>query len=473
MSSSRAAGLQATSGVAIAGREAILRVLLQAGIAAVLGTLALLLWVEGDRLVYWPYATLLASHLGAWWLLRSGRLRLAVLTHAAVYISTILAVLYIYGGLRSPATFVLSPVVLLVGLTWSGRAATAAATACSLGMLAMIALQVYQGQNTRGEFTYWVVATAVLFLTSVVLAVALRAIARAQAQALGAERERWALQEQLLRTQRLETVARLAAGVAHDFNNLLNVIVGQAGLLARHPDERTAEQARQIEGAAWRAADLTQKLLAVGRNREFESRELELNEVVRGIEPLLRRALAGSPPSPAGAPGVAAPQPPATAAEREGVARLQVDLDSLPLHVRGDAAGLEQILMNLVRNAGDATRDGGEIRIHTSRARPDEFARLPGWKGAPGAAIRLEVADSGSGMSPEVQAHLFEPFFSTKPAGRGNGLGLASVYGIVQQCGGAVLVESAPGRGTTFRIYLQDARPPQSQGTERASLPVV
>ena len=400
------------------------------------------------------------------------------MTHAAVYISTILAVLYIYGGLRSPATFVLSPIVLLVGLTWSGRAATAAATACSLGMLAMIGLQVSQGQDTRGEFTYWVVATAVLFLTSVVLGVALRAIARAQAQALGAERERWALQEQLLRTQRLETVARLAAGVAHDFNNLLHVIVGQAGLLARHPDEKTAEQARQIEGAAWRAADLTQKLLAVGRKRDFESRELELNEVVRGIEPLLRRALSSSPSPPAGeqdATGISTPPIPAfresrpASAERESLARLRVDLDSLPLHVRADAAGLEQILMNLVRNAGDATRDGGEIRIRTGRASSAEFAHLPGWKGAPGAAIRLEVSDSGSGMSPEVQAHLFEPFFSTKPAGRGNGLGLASVYGIVQQCGGAILVETSPGRGTTFRIYLQDARPPQPHGVAAPS----
>src|SRR6187397_2233382 len=119
---------------------------------------------------------MLASHLGAWWLLRSGRLLPAVLTHATVYISTILAVLYLYGGLRSPATFVLSPIVLLVGLTWSGRAATAAATACSLGMLAMIGLQVSEGRSIRGGFTYWVVATAVLFLTSVVLGVALRAI---------------------------------------------------------------------------------------------------------------------------------------------------------------------------------------------------------------------------------------------------------------------------------------------------------
>lgn len=446
MSPHGTSNLPAATGVAIAGREEILRVLLKAGIAAVLGTLALLAWFEGDRIVFWPYGTLLASHVAAWQLLRSGRLRAAVLLHASVYISTILAVLYLYGGLRSPASFVLSPIVLLVGLTWNGRAAIGAAGACSLGMLGLFFLRASQGRSERGELTYWVVATAVLFLISVVLAIALRAIARAQARAIGAERERWSMQEQLLRSQRLETVARLAAGVAHDFNNLLNIIVGQAGLLARHPDPKTSDQAKQIEGAAWRAADLTQKLLAVGRNRELDRRELELNEVVRGIEPLLRRSLAGA-------------SSPPMAAEGDGSARLRIDLEPLPLHVRADPAGLEQILLNLVRNADDATRDGGEIRIRTARADATEVARLPGWSDAMVAAIRLEVADTGAGMTPEVQAHLFEPFFTTKPDGQGNGLGLASVYGIVQQCGGAIQVESALGRGATFRIYLQEARP--------------
>ena len=141
------------------------------------------------------------------------------------------------------------------------------AGASSLGLLGLVGLRAIHDRQERGELTYWVVATAVLALTSVVLAIALRAIGRAQAQAFDAERERWSLQEQLLRSQRLETVAKLAAGVAHDFNNFLNVIIGQAGLLARHPDEKASAQAQQIESAAWRAADLTQKLLAVGQNR--------------------------------------------------------------------------------------------------------------------------------------------------------------------------------------------------------------
>ncbi len=448
-----ASNLHAATGVAIAGREDILRTLLKAGIAAVLGTLALLAWFEGGRIVYWPYAALLVSHVGAWFLLRAGSLRLAVLIHATAYISTILLVLYIYGGLRSPATFVLSPIVLLVGLTWNGRAATVTAAACSLGLLGLVALRTSQGHSERGQLTYWVVATAVLFLTSVVLGVALRAIGRAQAQALGAERARWLLQEQLLRSQRLETVARLAAGVAHDFNNLLNIIVGQAGLLARHSDEKVAAQAAQIEGAAWRAADLTQKLLAVGRNRSFESRELELNEVVRGIEPILRRSLAGSDAS-QGSNGSQASDAPETSD------RLHFDLDASPLHVRADAAGLEQILMNLVRNAGDATQGGGEIRVVTRRAAVEEVARLAEFPSGAQGAIRLEVIDTGIGMSPEVQAQLFEPFFSTKAAGHGTGLGLASVYGIVQQCGGAIQVESAAGRGATFRVYLEGSRAP-------------
>ncbi|MBP9144660.1 MAG: hypothetical protein KBF21_08610 [Thermoanaerobaculia bacterium] len=454
MSQPRGPRSQAADGLAIAGREEILRVLLKAGVIVVLGTLALLALFEGRRIVLWPYVALLASHLAAWFLLRSGRLRTAVLTHATVYISTILLVLLLFGGLRSPASFVLSPIVLIVGLTWNGRAAIVTAGACSLGMLGLVAWAATRDRLKRGELTYWVVATAVLALTSVVLAIALRAIGRAQARTIGAERERWALQEQLLRSQRLESVARLAAGVAHDFNNLLNVIVGQAGMLARHPDEKTAKQARQIESAAWRAADLTQKLLAVGRDRTFENGDLELNAVVREIEPLLRRSLAG-------VDGGGRPDGPEQLEPAGGRDRLSFDLEPAPLLVRADAAGLEQILMNLVVNAGHATRGGGEIRVVTRRAERAEVARLPEFATARG-AIRLEVADTGAGMTPEVQAHLFEPFFSTRPPGEGTGLGLASVYGIVQQCGGAIQVESAPGRGASFRVYLAGASDPVS-----------
>ena len=441
MSHPRSTRSQVAIGLEIAGREEILRVLLKAGVVVVLGTLALLALFEGGRIVLWPYAALLGSHCAAWVLLRSRRLRLAVLTHATVYIATILLVLFLYGGLRSPASFVLSPIVLLVGLTWNGRAAIVTAGASSLGLLGLVGLRAIHDRHERGELTYWVVATAVLALTSVVLAIALRAIGRAQAHAFDAERERWSLQEQLLRSQRLETVAKLAAGVAHDFNNFLNVIIGQAGLLARHPDEKASAQAQQIESAAWRAADLTQKLLAVGQNRALETRELDLNEIVRGIEPLLRRSVTG----------------PDGSARSDGAERLHFDLEPLPLPVRADAAGLEQILMNLVRNASDATRNGGEIRVVTRRAGATEVARLTEFAAQAGGAIRLEVADSGVGMDAEVQAHLFEPFFTTKPPGEGTGLGLASVYGIVQQCGGTIQVESAAGRGASFRVYLESA----------------
>ena len=423
-----------TGRVEVAGREEILRVLLKAGIVAVLGTFALLVAFEGGRIVLWPYVAMLASHLSAWFLLRAGHLRFAVVLHASAYIATILLVLFLYGGLRSPAGFVLSPIVLLVGLTWSGRAAIVTAAICSLGMLGLIVQGAVRNRLERGELTYWVVATAVLALTSVVLALALRSIGRAQAQALRAERERYALQARLHRSERLETVARLAAGVAHDFNNLLNVIVGQAGMLARHPEEKTAARAKQIEGAAWRAADLTNKLLAVGRKQDLASRELELNAVVRALEPLLRQSL-------------------------EGDDRLTFDLAEGPLRLRADATGLEQILLNLVRNAGDATRAGGEIRVGTRRAEAGELSRLPGWSPREGSALRLEVADSGVGMSAEVQAHLFEPFFTTKEAGQGTGLGLASVYGIVQQCGGVITVESAVGRGTALGIFFPEAPP--------------
>jgi signal transduction histidine kinase len=271
---------------------------------------------------------------------------------------------------------------------------------------------------------FWVVATTTLIITAIMLEVALRSIARAERQAREAELERARYAEQLERSRRLETVGRMAAGLAHDFNNLLTVVLGQASLLARGGDERTVTGARLIVDTAERASVLTRKLLAFGRRQALEPRRLDLNEVVRSAEPLLRRSV-------------------------EGRERLRLELAPEPLPLRADATQLEQVLLNLVGNAAEATVERGEITIRTARA-------TNGGASAPTAVV-LGVIDTGIGMSDEVQSRLFEPFFTTKPPGEGTGLGMASVHGIVEQSGGTIWVASRLGDGTRIEVHLPAA----------------
>jgi signal transduction histidine kinase len=420
-----------------AGRAETLRQLLVAGIVVLLAVLGALSLLRGPGVILWPYVLMLVSHVAAYALLRAGWLEGAVAAHAALYVGTVLLVMLYYGGIRSPAGFVLPPIVLLVGLTWHARAAIVTAAVCSAGLLGIVLLEAGGRLAPRGapsSLTQWVVATAVLTITSVVLALAQRSIGRARARALEAERHRLEAEARLQRAQRLETVSRLAAGVAHDFNNLLTVVLGQASRIARNADPTASAAARAIEEAAQRAAELTQKLLAIGGRRAFEARELDLAELVRGVEPLLRRSL-------------------------DGRDRLTLELGAGPLSAFADRASLEQVLVNLVRNAGDATAERGEIVVRAGVAQPAELEELAGWSAPPTGALYFEVADSGVGMSAEVKAHLFEPFFTTKAPGRGTGLGLASVYGIVQQIGGALRVESEPDQGTTVRVFLPESPP--------------
>jgi signal transduction histidine kinase len=236
---------------------------------------------------------------------------------------------------------------------------------------------------------------------------------------------------QLRQAQKLEALGRLASGVAHDFNNLLMVIASASHFLrdAVPADSVHREDLDQIAGAAERAKTLVRQLLAFSRKQVLQPRILSLNEVVTGLEPLLRR-LIGS--------------------RINLETRLEAELEP----VRADPGQLEQVVMNLVVNASDAMADGGLLRIETGNVvleqayehRPEA---LPG-----GPAVMLAVADSGIGMSAETRMRIFEPFFTTKPPGKGTGLGLSTVYGIVRQSGGSISVFSEPGQGTTFRIYL-------------------
>ncbi len=241
--------------------------------------------------------------------------------------------------------------------------------------------------------------------------------------------ERKWLEEQLRQAQKMEALGRLAGGVAHDFNNLLTIISGYAELLLTQVNESVREDVRAILEGAERATALTKQLLALSRRQASQPRLVDLNEIIRGMEKIIRRALG------------------------EHVI-LEVSLRSSLWPVKADPGQIEQILLNLAVNARDAMPRGGRLVIATANCTRTEAAavRLP-----PGQYVRLTVRDNGEGLDPETRRHVFEPFFSTKPADKGTGLGLAIVYGIVKQSGGEVFVDSRPGEGSVFTIYLPRA----------------
>jgi len=238
------------------------------------------------------------------------------------------------------------------------------------------------------------------------------------------------LESQIRQSQKMEAIGRLAAGVAHDFNNLLTVINGYSDMLLETPlGEDALDKLRSVRTAGDRAATLTHQLLAFSRQQVLQPRVLDLNTVVRDLEPLLDRTLG------------------------EDV-ELSVQLAPGLRSVKADPSQIDQVLMNLVVNARDAMPEGGCIRIETSNVTLDEVFVRPHAGLAPGDYVLLAVRDTGTGMRTETQAHIFEPFFTTKPQGQGTGLGLPTVFGIARQSGGTILVESVWGRGTTMQVYL-------------------
>ncbi|HZY04481.1 MAG TPA: PAS domain S-box protein [Anaeromyxobacteraceae bacterium] len=239
------------------------------------------------------------------------------------------------------------------------------------------------------------------------------------------------LEQRLLQALKLESVGRLAGGVAHDFNNLLVAILGYAQFLEEgiRAGKPSLEDLAEIREAGEQARDLTRQLLAVARRQVVEPVVMDLNGVLRDAERLLRRVLG------------------------EDVVLTVIPAPDL-WRVKADPAQVQQVVLNLAVNARDAMPRGGTLVLETANVEIDDrYAQAhPGVR--PGRYARLAVSDSGVGMSPEARAHLFEPFFTTKPAGEGTGLGLATVYGIVQQAGGHVSVHSETGRGTSFQIHL-------------------
>lgn len=252
--------------------------------------------------------------------------------------------------------------------------------------------------------------------------------------------DRMRLEAQLLQSRKMETVGKLAGGVAHEFNSILTAIIGQSELLLADLPAKSllAVNVTEIRKAAGRAAALTRQLLAYGRKQFLRPESLNLNQIVAGMEGLFQNLMGGR-------------------------VNMRIVPGSDLRSVRADAGQIEQVIMNLAMNSRDAMPNGGMLTMETANVSIDResLGRFPELN--PGEYVMLAITDTGVGMSAEVKARVFDPFFSSKGVGEGTGLGLSTCYGIVKQSGGHLSVYSEPGRGTTFKMYL-----PQAESQPRA-----
>jgi two-component system cell cycle sensor histidine kinase/response regulator CckA len=238
-------------------------------------------------------------------------------------------------------------------------------------------------------------------------------------------------QDEIQQAQKMEAIGRLAGGIAHDFNNLLTGILSYSDLILQElrPNDPIRADVEQIRDAGQRAAGLTRQLLAFSRRQLLQPRVVSLNAMVRQVEPMLQRLLG------------------------TGVA-LETELDPNLGNVLVDPAQIEQVMVNLVLNAREAMPSGGLVRLTTANVQLEPGAGRPENGTPPGDYVSITVSDTGVGIDPAARTRIFEPFFTTKHRASGRGLGLSTVHGIVEQSGGHITVESAPGQGASFTIYL-------------------
>jgi PAS domain S-box-containing protein len=254
------------------------------------------------------------------------------------------------------------------------------------------------------------------------------------------------LEEQLLQSQKMEAIGQLAGGVAHDFNNILTVIQGHATLLTSSDmlNESAAKSAQQIAQAAERAAGLTRQLLAFSRRHLIQPRRLDMNKIVGNMTNMLGRLIG------------------------EDIA-LQLNYCQAPPMVEADASMMEQMLLNLAVNARDAMPKGGRLGIRTALTEVDETHIRRRAEARAGIFVCVSISDTGTGISPENLPRIFEPFFTTKEVGKGTGLGLATVYGVVKQHQGWIEVESEVGKGSTFNVYIPSVAAHEANGVEKST----
>ncbi len=295
----------------------------------------------------------------------------------------------------------------------------------------VLSLEVQQADFLTASHLLGIPVLLVLAIFYGVLAETVRQLRLEKTVLLDHLQERKKLEEQLRMAQKMEAVGRLAGGIAHDFNNVLTVVMGYSERLLRRldPDDPSRSDIQEIQMVGQRATSLTQQLLAFSRRQVLAPEVVNLNDLVANMSEMLR---------------------PMIGEDIQMATVLRQDLG----YVEVDPGKIEQVIMNLVINSRDAMPHGGKLIIETANMDLDEAYPKGRVTIQPGPYVMFAVSDTGHGMDPEVQEHIFEPFYTTKEAGKGTGLGLSTVYGIVKQSNGFVFAYSEPGQGATFKIYL-------------------